>query len=162
MGVSKPILDYVIFCHQEDLNWPFQDGKKLKEKFDEIFDSARFNKALESIMKQIKDMNQTMHILKEQKQNCQLIVNDVTDKETKLEDNKNRLERSKFKIEELNKELEPVLQKIKNFEKLDADYKDLQNEQSNVLMNINNNFFMINIFMTSSWFFIFRKKKNRI
>ncbi|XP_043528488.1 DNA repair protein RAD50 [Frieseomelitta varia] len=129
MGVSKPILDYVIFCHQEDLNWPFHDGKKLKEKFDEIFDSARFNKALESIMKQIKDMNQTMHILKEQKQNCQLIVNDVIDKETKLEDNKNRLERSKSKIEELNKELEPVLQKIKKFEKLDADYKDLQNEQ---------------------------------
>ncbi|XP_068976510.1 DNA repair protein RAD50.L isoform X1 [Bombus flavifrons] len=129
MGVSKPILDYVIFCHQEDLNWPFQDGKKLKEKFDEIFDSARFNKALENIMKYIKDMNQKMHILKEQKQNCQLIVNEVVDKEAKLEDNKKRLEDSKAKIEEFDKELEPVQQKIKKFEKLDADYKNLQNEE---------------------------------
>ncbi|XP_017755728.1 PREDICTED: LOW QUALITY PROTEIN: DNA repair protein RAD50 [Eufriesea mexicana] len=129
MGVSKPILDYVIFCHQEDLNWPFQDGKKLKEKFDEIFDSCKFNKALESIMKYIKDLKQKTSILKEQKQNCQLVVNEVVDKETRLEDNKKRLESSKVKIEELNKELEPINEKIKKLEKVTADYKDLQNEE---------------------------------
>lgn len=134
MGVSKPILDYVIFCHQEDLSWPFQDGKKLKERFDEIFDSAKFNKALESIMKLIKDLKQRINILKEQKQNYQLIVNEVIDKETKLEDNKKRLENSKIKIEEFNKELEPVIQKIKKLEKIDVEYKDLQNEQSNILI----------------------------
>lgn len=136
MGVSKPILDYVIFCHQEDLNWPFQDGKKLKERFDEIFDSAKFNKALESIMKLIKDLKQRVNILKEQKQNYQLTVNEVIDKETKLEDNKKRLENSKIKIEEFNKELEPVIQKIKKLEKIDVEYKDLQSEQSNILILI--------------------------
>lgn len=134
MGVSKPILDYVIFCHQEDLSWPFQDGKKLKERFDEIFDSAKFNKALENIMKLIKDLKQRVNILKEQKQNYQLIVNEVIDKETKLEDNKKRLENSKIKIEEFNKELEPVIQKIKKLEKIDVEYKDLQSEQSNILL----------------------------
>lgn len=136
MGVSKPILDYVIFCHQEDLNWPFQDGKKLKERFDEIFDSAKFNKAFESIMKLIKDLKQRVNILKEQKQNYQLTVNEVIDKETKLEDNKKRLENSKIKIEEFNKELEPVIQKIKKLEKIDVEYKDLQSEQSNILILI--------------------------
>lgn len=134
MGVSKPILDYVIFCHQEDLSWPFQDGKKLKERFDEIFDSAKFNKALENIMKLIKDLKQRVNILKEQKQNYQLIVNEVIDKETKLQDNKKRLENSKIKIEEFNKELEPVIQKIKKLEKIDVEYKDLQSEQSNILI----------------------------
>lgn len=134
MGVSKPILDYVIFCHQEDLSWPFQDGKKLKERFDEIFDSAKFNKALENIMKLIKDLKQRVNILKEQKQNYQLIVNEVIDKEIKLEDNKKRLENSKIKIEEFNKELEPVIQKIKKLEKIDVEYKDLQSEQSNILI----------------------------
>lgn len=136
MGISKPILDYVIFCHQEDLNWPFQDGKKLKERFDEIFDSAKFNKALESIMKLIKDLKQRVNILKEQKQNYQFTVNEVIDKETKLEDNKKRLENSKIKIEEFNKELEPVIQKIKKLEKIDVEYKDLQSEQSNILILI--------------------------
>ncbi|XP_017790933.1 PREDICTED: DNA repair protein RAD50 [Habropoda laboriosa] len=125
LGVSKPILDYVIFCHQEDLSWPFQDGKKLKEKFDEIFDSAKFNKALESIMKYSKELQQRVNILKEQKQNCQLIVTEVEDKETKLDDHKKRLENSKAKIQKLDKELEPVNLKIKELEKLDTDYKDL-------------------------------------
>ncbi|CAL7940101.1 unnamed protein product [Xylocopa violacea] len=128
MGVSKPILDYVIFCHQEDLNWPFQDGKKLKEKFDEIFDSARFNKALESITKYLKDLKEKVNVLKEQKRSCQVIVDEVEEKEKKLADHKKRLETSKAKIMEFNKELEPLNQKLKILEKENADYKDLQNE----------------------------------
>ena len=28
MGVSKAILNYVIFCHQEDSNWPLEEGEK--------------------------------------------------------------------------------------------------------------------------------------
>ena len=37
MGVSPAILDSVIFCHQEDSDWPLSEGKRLKEKFDKIF-----------------------------------------------------------------------------------------------------------------------------
>lgn len=129
MGVTKPILDYVIFCHQEDLSWPFQDGKKLKEKFDEIFDSARFNKALESIMKSKKDLQHKINVLKEQKQVCQVIVSEVRDKQTKLEDHKKRLENIQTKVEEINKELVPINQKITEIKKQDSDYKDLQAEE---------------------------------
>jgi DNA repair protein RAD50 len=39
LGVSKPILNYVIFCHQEDSNWPLDEGSKVKDKFDDIFAS---------------------------------------------------------------------------------------------------------------------------
>jgi DNA repair protein RAD50 len=39
MGVSKAVLENVIFCHQEDINWPLSDTKELKEKFDNIFES---------------------------------------------------------------------------------------------------------------------------
>ena len=42
LGVSKPILNYVIFCHQEDSNWPLDEGSKVKDKFDEIFASAKY------------------------------------------------------------------------------------------------------------------------
>ncbi|XP_034187721.1 DNA repair protein rad50 [Osmia lignaria lignaria] len=129
MGVSKPILDYVIFCHQEDLNWPFQDGKKLKEKFDEIFDSARYNKALENIMKYIKDLRQRIIILKGQKENCSYIVKELEDKETKLEDHKKRVKNIKIKIEEINEDLEPMSQKLNEMEQLESDYKDLLSEE---------------------------------
>ncbi|KAH3761574.1 rad50 subfamily protein [Pelomyxa schiedti] len=63
MGVSKPILDNVIFCHQEDSHWPFESSsRKLKEKFDAIFSATRYNKALQ----EIKDLRKKqMDIVKE-------------------------------------------------------------------------------------------------
>lgn len=42
LQIPKPILEYVIFCHQEDTLWPFEEGKALKDKFDDIFQSAEF------------------------------------------------------------------------------------------------------------------------
>ena len=42
LQIPKPILEYVIFCHQEDTLWPFDEGKALKDKFDDIFQSAEF------------------------------------------------------------------------------------------------------------------------
>jgi len=37
MGVSKAIINNVLFCHQEDSCWPLDEGKKVKTKFDAIF-----------------------------------------------------------------------------------------------------------------------------
>lgn len=56
LGVSKAILDSVVFCHQEDSSWPLQEGAVLKKKFDDIFDSTRYTKALESVRKTEKEM----------------------------------------------------------------------------------------------------------
>ncbi|KAJ1812537.1 DNA repair protein rad50, partial [Coemansia sp. RSA 2599] len=49
LGVSKAVLDNVIFCHQEESNWPLSEASVLKKKFDEIFAATRYTKALESI-----------------------------------------------------------------------------------------------------------------
>lgn len=49
MGVSKAVLNNVIFCHQEDSNWPLDEGKKLKEKFDAIFGTTDYNKAITKV-----------------------------------------------------------------------------------------------------------------
>ncbi|KAK0535217.1 DNA repair protein rad50 [Tilletia horrida] len=53
LGVSTSILENVIFCHQEDSNWPLSEPAKLKTKFDNIFEATRFTKAL----KHIKDLH---------------------------------------------------------------------------------------------------------
>lgn len=44
LGVSKAILENVVFCHQEESSWPLQEGAVLKKKFDDIFDSTRYSK----------------------------------------------------------------------------------------------------------------------
>lgn len=40
-GVSKAILENVIFCHQEESNWPLSEPTPLKKKFDDIFEATK-------------------------------------------------------------------------------------------------------------------------
>lgn len=49
MGVSKPILENVIFCHQEDSSWPLAESQNVKKRFDDIFGSTRYTLALQNI-----------------------------------------------------------------------------------------------------------------
>jgi DNA repair protein RAD50 len=55
LGVSPAIMENVIFCHQEDSSWPMGEGIVLKKKFDDVFESTRYTKALEAVMKTKKD-----------------------------------------------------------------------------------------------------------
>lgn len=41
LGVSKAILENVIFCHQEESNWPLSEPASLKKKFDDIFEATK-------------------------------------------------------------------------------------------------------------------------
>lgn len=49
LGVSHAILENVLFCHQEESNWPLSEPAILKKRFDEIFEVSRYTKALDSI-----------------------------------------------------------------------------------------------------------------
>lgn len=42
LGVSKAVLENVIFCHQEDSYWPLAEPSALKKKFDDIFEATRY------------------------------------------------------------------------------------------------------------------------
>ncbi|KAF9475656.1 hypothetical protein BDN70DRAFT_955105 [Pholiota conissans] len=55
LGVSKAVLENVIFCHQEDSYWPLAEPSALKKKFDDIFEATRYTKALDSIKNLRKD-----------------------------------------------------------------------------------------------------------
>ena len=54
LGISKAILENVVFVHQEESNWPLGEPKELKAKLDDIFATTRYNKALDEIGKQKK------------------------------------------------------------------------------------------------------------
>ncbi|OZC05081.1 hypothetical protein X798_07948 [Onchocerca flexuosa] len=47
LGLPSAILEYVVFCHQEESSWPLDEPKKLKERFDEIFQVTGYVKAIE-------------------------------------------------------------------------------------------------------------------
>jgi DNA repair protein RAD50 len=64
LGVSPAILENVIFCHQEESNWPMQEGMVLKKKFDDVFESTRYTKALEAFTKAKKEFQSKSKDLK--------------------------------------------------------------------------------------------------
>ncbi|KAJ2886298.1 DNA repair protein rad50, partial [Coemansia asiatica] len=91
LGVSKAVLDNVIFCHQEESNWPLSEASVLKKKFDEIFAATRYTKALESI-KNIRK-NQTVEIRVQRTE-----LKHLEDKRSKSERVKTEYEKSAMSI----------------------------------------------------------------
>ena len=54
MGVSKAVLDHVIFCHQEESLWCFQSDRELQSVFDEIFDTASYKSVQKKLEEKVK------------------------------------------------------------------------------------------------------------
>jgi DNA repair protein RAD50 len=46
LGVSRAVLENVIFCHQEESLWAFGETSTLKGIFDELFDTTMWKKFL--------------------------------------------------------------------------------------------------------------------
>ncbi|XP_005102891.1 DNA repair protein RAD50 [Aplysia californica] len=91
LGVSKAVLENVIFCHQEDSNWPLSEGKALKDKFDAIFASTRYTKVMEEIKKlkvsqdqEIREGKKELEYLKQHKDKAQQLTGDLEQLETQL------------------------------------------------------------------------------
>ncbi|KAI3003864.1 hypothetical protein CBS147346_5183 [Aspergillus niger] len=60
LGVSKAILDSVIFCHQDESLWPMSEPSVLKKKFDEIFEAMKYTKAIDNIKALRKKQNEEL------------------------------------------------------------------------------------------------------
>jgi DNA repair protein RAD50 len=50
LGVSKAVLENVIFCHQEDSYWPLSEPATLKKKFDDIFEATKYVQRMASTL----------------------------------------------------------------------------------------------------------------
>ncbi|XHG01395.1 hypothetical protein AWENTII_004778 [Aspergillus wentii] len=60
LGVSKAVLDSVIFCHQDESLWPMSEPSVLKKKFDEIFEAMKYTKAIDNIKTLRKKQNEEL------------------------------------------------------------------------------------------------------
>ena len=112
--MSQAVLQNVIFCHQEESNWILGEPKVLKDKFDAIFASTRYSKALDQVKKtqqelklDIKDRERDeaeQKVLKEQ-------AHQTTQTLRRCEHQKNEAQTTKLKAEEKIKDLECKLRR---------------------------------------------------
>lgn len=105
MGVSKAILHNVVFCHQEESNWPLGDSSTLKKKFDEIFSATRYTKALDILKKQRNELLQEIKVLKERLSHSQTIQNNYKRVEEDIEFTNTRISATENEIEEYERSL---------------------------------------------------------
>ncbi|KAK6618741.1 hypothetical protein RUM43_013132 [Polyplax serrata] len=112
-GVSRSILENVVFCTQEDSHWPLDTDQKLKEKFDQIFDSDRYNKCVNKVRekrKKIKDCVKNSEVeLKYLRENKSM----AAEKRRRIEKMRIQVDSCNNEVNELNSSLEYIENKLK-------------------------------------------------
>lgn len=123
MGVPKSIIEHVIFCHQEESNWPLGERLLLKKRFDEIFGSSRYTKALEAIEKQRKE------ILKEAKEKGHVLALISKDRDAAFELRKelskhmSAIEKLDAQIHSLNRIIEQKETQLATLERIESEHR---------------------------------------
>nr|XP_061801475.1 DNA repair protein RAD50-like [Nerophis lumbriciformis] len=136
LGVSKPVLNHVIFCHQEESNWPLSEGKALKDKFDSIFATTKYIKALDTIrqlrLKQnnmVKECQVELRFLKQNKEKAQQIREIIASKEAQLIASKDSIQLIDSQIDPLENRLTDIDLNLGKVLKLDNDIKALDSRK---------------------------------
>lgn len=128
MGVSKAILENVIFVHQDEANWPLQDPSTLKKKFDDIFSATRYTKALEVIKKLHKEQAQEIKTYKLKLEHLQTLKDSAYKLRENIAQDQERAEALKIQIQELEREVQDVDTKICYAEIKQKDLRELQDQ----------------------------------
>lgn len=155
MGVSKAIINYVLFCHQEESDWPLWTDQDVMNRFDKIFGTTEYNTALEKLRKKRKELESEV----KDKSKCvksenrigltdfsfwfsevglkefEMIKKQVDSKKVELETNEKQLvkkqqehEKRDKAIEPMEKELNRILQIEQNLGKLVAERAKVETE----------------------------------
>nr|XP_009677338.1 PREDICTED: DNA repair protein RAD50 [Struthio camelus australis] len=136
LGVSKSVINNVIFCHQEDSNWPLSEGKALKQKFDEIFSATRYIKALETLrqvrLKQslkVKECQTELKYLKQNKEKAREIQDHLSSREAQLAASKENVKSIESQLDPLTSCLAAIEQNLMKVMRLDNDIKALESRR---------------------------------
>ncbi len=138
LGVSKAILENVVFCHQEDASWPLQEGLVLKKKFDDIFDSTRYSKALEVFAKakkeyvlKAKDHKAEVAELRSHRHAAQGFRKEIQDHNEQLEELEESLSSGRQALQENEEEQQRVDEQL---EKADAAQDRIESKRQDMLL----------------------------
>lgn len=145
MGVSKAILDYVLFCHQEDSSWPLQDSAVIKKRFDEIFDSTRYTKAIDVLRKKeksylslAKDIKADLAGLNSHKHAAQGFRNELETLNESLEELEGTKKDVLHELSQVEEEIASYAEKIDVYESLENEIEVRRNELHQTKITIAN------------------------
>ncbi|KAG6830973.1 hypothetical protein H0H87_006624 [Tephrocybe sp. NHM501043] len=125
LGVSKAVLENVIFCHQEDSYWPLAEPAALKKKFDDIFEATRYTKALENIkglrkdrVADLKAENERLQSLSREKSHADKLKERISQLNTTIAE-------KEVEYEETKKEYEAIVEANQKFYDYATKFREL-------------------------------------
>uniref|UniRef100_A0A6U5A8W5 Endonuclease GajA/Old nuclease/RecF-like AAA domain-containing protein n=4 Tax=Hemiselmis andersenii TaxID=464988 RepID=A0A6U5A8W5_HEMAN len=130
MGVSPAVLEHVIFCHQEESNWVLGEPKMLKDRFDAIFASTRYSKALEAITKIQKDQRAEIKVLETEEKNLSGLKEMARTKKLNLEGKQQEKEDCNDVVKKAEKELKELKEIISKCEGVIQDTSDIESKKA--------------------------------
>ena len=128
LGVSKAILENVIFCHQEDSNWPLSEPSILKKKFDEIFAATRYTRAVDSIKDLKKEQAGEIRQTKERLDHMKIHRENAQKLQVQLSRHEAQIEESNQKLRELSHQENALNDLLQKAEEDYQEYCRVQNE----------------------------------
>lgn len=138
MGVSQAVINNVLFCHQEESSWPLDTDKKLKEKFDAIFGTTEYNKAIDKLIKYRK-VHMEQAKLKEVETKVTLRLKRETEgKMMDLQTNEKKLEKIEEQLKLFEEELKPIEERMKFIQKLEWEVSKIAEEKVKLTTKIEN------------------------
>ena len=135
LGVSKAVLENVIFCHQEDSFWPLSEPSVLKKKFDDIFAATRYTKALETIKSLRKELtaelkleNQKLEYLKADQEKSVKIEATLAATERRMEETREKVASLDLQIANVNANIDRLSEDLQSLSSLLNEVERLQHD----------------------------------
>lgn len=136
LGVSKSVLENVIFCHQEDSYWPLAEPSILKKKFDDIFEATRYTKALDSIkalrkdrMADLKAEKERLESLAKEKAHADKLRVRTTDLNSSITSKQDQYDETKRQYEQLVKNNARFYESATKFREMYVKVENLQQKK---------------------------------
>ncbi|XP_063986725.1 DNA repair protein RAD50-like [Diachasmimorpha longicaudata] len=128
LGVSKAILNHVIFCHQDEANWPLDENKMVKERFDAILGMPISNKVVENFRGVAKLTEADLKIAQIEEARCADKVTEIIAKEEKLDEFNKRKSEIEKNIKKINSELESRNERLRKIRQIETEFTRLKAE----------------------------------
>lgn len=135
LGVSKAVLENVIFCHQEDSYWPLSEPAALKKKFDDIFEATKYTKALDSIKALRKDRMADLKAEKERLESLQREKNHADKLKTRLADAQSTIIAKETEYEELKQQYEEAVKANSRFYESATKFREIYAKVDHLVEN---------------------------
>ncbi|XP_017837172.1 DNA repair protein RAD50 [Drosophila busckii] len=129
MGVSKAIINNVLFCHQEDSSWPLDEPKKLKGRFDAIFGITEYNKALDKIIKMRKEAMEELKVMEANMKLLSHLKEEMEAKTLSLQKEEQKCQKLKEQCEQCDEEVKPVDARLLEIRKIEYEIGKYQSQK---------------------------------